>query len=59
MGKKSGGGGGGGKIYETQIKRKKKESICQVCNLKPNPNVLKKKKKKEEDWRWLVYEVKV
>ena len=40
-----GGGGGGEYIWYTNKKEEKKQSICQVCNLKPNPNVLKKKKK--------------
>ena len=50
-------GGGGEDIWDTNKKEEKRQSICQVCNLKPNPNVLKKKK--EQDWRWLVYQVVV
>ena len=62
MGTKRWGGGGGEDIWDTNKKEEKRQSICQVCNLKPNPNVLKKKKEEEEeeeDWRWLVDEVKV
>ena len=38
-------------IWDTNKKEEKRQSICQACILKPNPNVLKKKWKKKKEKR--------